>query len=420
MRMNKTKVNAPIKSGINKKYAPVESFIKGKRINFDKLLSDKGFNESLTKDIRAYNERQRYNAKKTGSVPEKFKPSDIKKQLKTGIYTPKEFRAFVKTISTGGYNKERKDFGIPTTPKEPKKRGPKDDIIYKNLQQDMIDKYGQDYFTTHEKLLKEYKKNLKKVEKAGIEGVETNFSERIDALDKNLNKIERENVFLKEVLKTNDREEALKNIQKREVEAVNKRKTELLRDLVKDFYSENPLMQAQVKTADYDTLKSIYQNAMKSVRARDIFHKKYPHPNMFNLKEEKENPEFNAVLTSIGGGTLKTSNYIDNFVRALNTLNKDGVVTDKYKKEILYLISKIPKDYLGDVLLDETIQMDQWYDDEDGVSANYQQDSRGKAILRGLKESALINMTTGNHPKWSKMYSPKELYELQKYLETGV
>ena len=227
-------------------------------------------------------------------------------------------------------------------------------------------------------------------------------------------------IFLREVLKTNDKEEALKNIQKREVEAVNKRKTELLRDLVKEFYSENPIMQAQVENADYDTLFSIYKNGMKSLRARDIFHKKYPHLNMFNLKEEKENPEFNAVLTSIGGGTLKTSSYIDNFVRALHTLNKDGVVTDGYKQEILELISKIPKNYLGDVLLDETIQMDQWYDDEDGISANYKQDSRGKAILRGLKESALISMTTGNHPKWSKMYKPEELYELQKYLESGV
>lgn len=416
--MRKNKVNAPIKSGINKKYTPVESFIKGKRINFDKLLSDKGFTESLTKDIRAYNERQRYNAKKTGSVPEKFKPSDIKKQMKTGIYTPKEFRAFIKTISTGGYNTKRKDFDVPTAPKEPTKRGPKVDIVYQTLQEELIDKYGKDYFTTHEKILKEYKRNLKKVEKAGIEGVETDFGARMEALDKNLNKIERENIFLREVLKTNDKEEALKNIQKREVEAVNKRKTELLRDLVKEFYSENPIMQAQVENADYDTLRAIYQNSMSSVRARDIFHKKYPHINMFNLKEEKENPEFNAVLTSIGGGTLKTSSYIDNFVRALNTLNKDGIIREGDKQEILGLINKIPKDYLGDVLLDETLHMDEWYNDES--SFDKKPGGRGKTILRGLKESALISMTTGNHPKWSKMYKPEELYELQKYLEKKV
>lgn len=413
----------PVKAGNNKKYMTLEGYIKGKRLNLDKLIGDSEFNKLLSLDVRAYNERIRYAEAKGQAAPDKVKLSDIKKQIKTGKMTPTEFKGFVNTISKGQRSRARKeqDVVVPTTEKRVREIS-FDTEMFRKLEKKLKEKYGEAYYESHKDVLYDLKDNLQELKKQGLKEESTNFYKVVKGLENNLSGIEKHNKLISEYAKTRDMNEALKKVYNNEIDTINKEKDRILREQVKKFFKNDLQKQKEVDNKDYEELRKFYEDAIGPLYRQD--REKWYSPNFFKKREKVEDDYISASLVrkTIGAGSLKTSQYIDNFVTQLQRMESEGGLGKVEKDSILELINLIPKRYLGKILTDDLVKMEEWYFSSEDlqrelnapvVDGNVVYNARQKGIdlLDNLK---LVIKNSMYNDNWG--YTAKQYADIEKLL----
>ena len=373
--------------GANKKYKTLEEYIKSqKRVDLSKLVSDATFNTLLANDAKAYNERIRYNKNKGLSVPEKIKPSSIKNDIKSGKMTSQGFKSVVSSLSSYGYNRPKKERPIdatkgakfnggsdivktpptPTVPKEPRGIDTGKEA-FKRLERAFINKYGKEYYEKHRDVVMELKDNIQELKRKGLGETSQNFYKVVNSFDKNLSEIERHNKLLRNYIKTEDFKEALIQTQREEVMNVNAMKEQKLREQLKEYFKNDPVRLSAVDNMTYDEMRNINDNEIKLLYQRDK--EKWYSPQYFTKAEELVPEVLNekVVRRLIGGGSLKTSLYIDNFVKRLREQQKEGFYTKDAVDKVLEMINFIPFEMLGDVLTDKRIELHDWYRSDDVI-----------------------------------------------------
>lgn len=413
----------PVKAGNNKKYMTLEGYLKGKRLNFDKLIGDSEFNKLLSLDVRAYNERIRYAEAKGQAAPDKVKLSDIKKQIKTGKMTPTEFKGFVNTISKGQRSRARKEQEVivPTTEKRVREISFETEQ-FKKLEQKLKEKYGEAYYERNKDVLYDLRENLKEVRKQGLKEEDTNFYRVIKGLETNLSNIEKHNKVISEYVKTRDMDRALKTVYNNEIDKINEQKDKILREKLKKYYRYAPDKRNEVDTADYETLRKIYEDEIGPLYKRD--REKYYSPMFFTKREKIKDDllDINIVRKTIGAGSLKTSTYIDNFVNQLQRMELEGGLGKAEKDAILEIINLIPKEFLGKILTDDLVKMEEWYFSSEDlqrelnapvVDGNVVYNARQKGIdlLDNLK---LVIKNSMYNDNWG--YTAKQYADIEKLL----
>lgn len=413
----------PVKAGNNKKYMTLEGYLKGKRLNLDKLIGDSDFNKLLSLDVKAYNERIRVAKDKGETTPDKVSLSDIKKQIKTGRMTPTEFKGFVNTISKGQRKRARKEqeVVVPTTEKRVREVS-FDTEMFKKLENKLKKKYGEAYYESHKDVLYDLKENLQELKKQGLKEETTNFYKVVKGLENNLSGIEKHNKLISEYAKTRDMNEALKKVYNNEIDTINKEKDRILREQVKKFFKNDLQKQKEVDNKDYEELRKFYEDAIGPLYRQD--RDKWYSPNFFKKREKVEDDYISASLVrkTIGAGSLKTSQYIDNFVTQLQRMESEGGLGKVEKDSILELINLIPKRYLGKILTDDLVKMEEWYFSSEDlqrelnapvVDGNVVYNARQKGIdlLDNLK---LVIKNSMYNDNWG--YTAKQYADIEKLL----
>lgn len=413
----------PVKAGNNKKYMTLEGYLKGKRLNFDKLIGDSEFNKLLSLDVRAYNERIRYAEAKGQAAPDKVKLSDIKKQIKTGKMTPTEFKGFVNTISKGQRSRARKEqeVVVPTTEKRVREIS-FDTEMFRKLEKKLKEKYGEAYYESHKDVLYDLKDNLQELKKQGLKEESTNFYKVVKGLENNLSGIEKHNKLISEYAKTRDMNEALKKVYNNEIDTINKEKDRILREQVKKFFKNDLQKQKEVDNKDYEELRKFYEDAIGPLYRQD--RDKWYSPNFFKKREKVEDDYISASLVrkTIGAGSLKTSQYIDNFVTQLQRMESEGGLGKVEKDAILELINLIPKRYLGKILTDDLVKMEEWYFSSEDLQRElnapvvdgnvvYNAKQKGIDLLDNLK---LVIKNSMYNDNWG--YTAKQYADIEKLL----
>ncbi len=413
--------------GANKKYKTLEEYIKSKkRVDLAKLISDSTFNTLLTKDVRAYNERIRYNKNKGMTVPGNLKVADIKKDIKSGKTTSKGFKSIVSSLSNYGYNRTKKerpiDFTkgvkfnggsdivktppIPTVPKEPRGIDTEKDA-FKRLERAFINKYGKEYYEKHRDVVMELKDNIQELKKRGLGETSQNFYKVINSFDKNLSEIERHNKILRNYIQTGDFKEALIQTQREEIMNVNAMKEQKLREQLKEYFKNDPIMLSEVDNMTYDEMRNINDNEIKVLYQRDK--EKWYSPQYFTKAEELPDIVLNekVVRRLIGGGSLKTSLYIDNFIKRLREQQKEGFFTKDVVDKVLEMINFIPFEMLGDVLTDKRVEMHDWYRSDDTIQKLMESESHNATVessnfLEDFRETMIYYYRNNDYFKYWK------------------
>ena len=416
--------------GANKKYKTLEEYIKSKkRVDLAKLISDSTFNTLLTKDVRAYNERIRYNKNKGMTVPGNLKVADIKKDIKSGKTTSKGFKSIVSSLSNYGYNRPKKERPIdftkgvtfnggsdivktptppptPTVPKEPRGRDTEKDA-FKRLERAFINKYGKEYYEKHRDVVMELKDNIQELKKRGLGETSQNFYKVINSFDKNLSEIERHNKILRNYIQTGDFKEALIQTQREEIMNVNAMKEQKFREQLKEYFKNDPIMLSEVDNMTYDEMRNINDNEIKVLYQRDK--EKWYSPQYFTKAEELPDIVLNekVVRRLIGGGSLKTSLYIDNFIKRLREQQKEGFFTKDVVDKVLEMINFIPFEMLGDVLTDKRIEMHDWYRSDDTIQKLMESESHNATVessnfLEDFRETMIYYYRNNDYFKYWK------------------
>ena len=415
--------------GVNKKYKTLEEYLKSqKRVDLGKLVSDATFNILLKNDTKAYNERRRYNQKKGDTVPERLKVSDIKKDIKSGKMTTQGFKSVVSSLSNYGYNRPKKERPIdstkgvkfnggsdivktptpptPTVPKEPRGIDTGKDA-FKRLERAFINKYGQEYYDKHRDVVMELKDNIQELKRKGLTETSQNFYKVVNSFDKNLSEIERHNKILRNYIQTGNFKEALIQTQREEVMNVNAMKEQKLREQIKEYWKNDPIKLATVDSMTYEEMRKINDNEIKLHYERDK--EKWYSPQYFAKAEELPDIVLNekVVRRLIGGGSLKTSLYIDNFIKRLREQQKEGFFTKEVVDKVLEMINFIPFEMLGDVLTDKRIELHDWYRSDDVIEKLMETQSHNATVesadfLSDFKETMIYYYRNNDYFKYWK------------------
>lgn len=442
MIMAKKNINKnTVAVGANKKYKTLEEYIKSKkRVDLGKLISDATFNTLLSKDTKAYNERIRYNKNKGDTVPANLKVSDIKKDIKSGKMTTQGFKSVVKSLSSYGYNRPKKERPIdittgakfnggsdivktpptPTVPKEPRGIDTGKDA-FKRLERAFINKYGKDYYDKHRDVVMELKDNIQELKRKGLKDTSQNFYKVVNSFDKSLSEIERHNKLLRNYIQTGDFKEALIQTQREEVMNVNAMKEQKLREQLKEYFKNDPVRLSAVDNMTYDEMRTINDNEIKLLYQRDK--EKWYSPQYFAKAEELPDMVLNekVVRRLIGGGSLKTSLYIDNFIKRLREQQKEGFFTKEVVDKVLEMINFIPFEMLGDVLTDKRIELHDWYRSDDVIEKLMETQSHNATVesdnfLKDFRETMIYYYRNNDYFKYWKDVDSDSRHKLEVLL----